>query len=73
MGTDERSREEVVGTQPAAFGIDYAEDTSSTLRPMATQAIFRPEVDVDSESTESTTVDDHTTAVTRHLSPNRRL
>jgi len=72
MGDD---GDEVVGTQPAAFGIDYAEDSSSTLRPMATQAVFRPEIDADSDgaSTDSTTLDEHTTSVTRHLSPNRRL
>ncbi len=71
MATDD----EVVGTQPAAFGIDYAEDSSSTLRPMATQAIFRPEVEGGSEgtNTDGSTVDEHTTTVTRQLSPNRRL
>ena len=54
MGHSDQEQE-TVGTQPAAFEIDYAEDSSSTLRPMSTQAIFRPEVDVDSESTDSAT------------------
>ncbi|MGE5697639.1 MAG: serine/threonine-protein kinase PknG [Candidatus Sericytochromatia bacterium] len=84
-GGAERSREEqvapaeqdheTVGTQPATFGLDYAEDSSSTLRPMSTQAIFRPEVDVDFDSarTDATTVDEHTTTATRKLSPQRRL
>ncbi|MDT5096076.1 MAG: serine/threonine-protein kinase PknG [Mycobacterium sp.] len=54
------------GTQPAAFGIDYAEDSAATLRPMATQAIFRAETDEDpdSETTDSSLsgdADEHTT------------
>ena len=72
MGQPEE--QEIVGTQPAAFGIDYAEDSSSTLRPMATQAIFRPEIEVGSEGVDTdASVDEHTTTVTRQLSPNRRL
>lgn len=72
MGQPEE--QEVVGTQPAAFGIDYAEDSSSTLRPMATQAIFRPEIEVGSEGVDTdASVDEHTTTVTHQLSPNRRL
>ena len=65
------------GTQPAAFGIDYAEDSSSTLRPMATQAIFRSEDDEDAHAstTDATTADsdDQITSVTRRLSRFRRL
>src|SRR6202035_3424369 len=65
------------GTQPAAFGIDYAEDSSSTLRPMSTQAIFRSEDDQDAaaSTTDDTAgdTDDHTTSVTRKLSHIRRL
>jgi serine/threonine-protein kinase PknG len=64
------------GTQPASFGIDYGEDSMSTLRPMATQAIFRPEDDETSEDarTDPTDVDEHTTSVTRQLYPmSRRL
>jgi serine/threonine-protein kinase PknG len=64
-------------TQPAAFGIDYAEDSSSTLRPMSTQAIFRSEDDQDAVAspTDASAVDpeDHTTSVTRKLSHIRRL
>ena len=64
-------------TQPAAFGIDYAEDSSSTLRPMSTQAIFRSEDDEDAvaSTTDATAGDaeDHTTSVTRRLSHIRRL
>ena len=64
-------------TQPAAFGIDYAEDSSSTLRPMSTQAIFRSEDDQDAaaSTTDDTAgdTDDHTTSVTRKLSHIRRL
>jgi serine/threonine-protein kinase PknG len=73
-----RSEEELgPGTQPAAFGIDYAEDSSSTLRPMATQAIFRSEDDEDADaSTTDATAgdsDDQITSVTRRLSRFRRL
>ncbi len=64
-------------TEPAAFGIDYAEDSSSTLRPMSTQAIFRSEDDQDAaaSTTDDTAgdTDDHTTSVTRKLSHIRRL
>lgn len=77
--TDRNDREEQtddVGTAPAAFGIDFGVDSSSTLRPMATQAIFRPRLDedADTDTTDATTgdADDHTT-VTRQLSPTRRL
>jgi serine/threonine-protein kinase PknG len=75
MGQPEEERDP--RTQPAAFGIDYAEDSSSTLRPMSTQAIFRSEDDEDAVA--STTdasagdADDHTTSVTRRLSHIRRL
>ncbi|MGB8503205.1 serine/threonine protein kinase, partial [Mycobacterium sp.] len=72
MGQPEE--QEIVGTQPAAFGIDYAEDSSSILRPMATQAIFRPEIEVGSEGVDTdASVDEHTTTVTRQLSLIRRL
>ncbi len=50
-------------------------DSVSTLRPMATQAVFRPHFDDDSEGTAvtgDTEPQDHTTA-TRLLSPTRRL
>ena len=49
----------------------------STMRPMATQAIFRPHLDEDSDSTsvgtEDTEPHDHSTTMTRALSPIRRL
>jgi len=66
------------GTQPAAFGIDYAEDSSSTLRPMATQAIFRPAPDEDggaatTDATEGDFDEPLTTAVTRSIAHSRRL
>jgi serine/threonine-protein kinase PknG len=79
MGAEERSREEQdPGTQPAAFGVDYAEDTSSTLRPMATQAIFRPGGDEDAgvaitDATNGDFDEPHTTAVTRKIAHIRRL
>jgi serine/threonine-protein kinase PknG len=64
------------GTQPASFGIDYAEDSAATLRPMSTQAIFRPEADDDSAATTDGATageaDEHTT-LTRQHALNRRL
>jgi serine/threonine-protein kinase PknG len=73
MGQLEEERDP--GTQPAAFGIDYAEDSSSTLRPMSTQAIFRSEDDEDAvaDAADAADTDDHTTSVTRRLSHIRRL
>jgi serine/threonine-protein kinase PknG len=68
--------EEGPGTQPATFD-DLGMDSGSTIRPMATQAIFRPHLDddVDSSSvgTEDTEPHDHSTAVTRGWSLTRRL
>jgi serine/threonine-protein kinase PknG len=61
-----------VGTQPA----DLTVDSVSTMRPMATQAIFRPAVEHDSAPTTDATdtdVEDHPTTVSRILSPIRRL
>jgi serine/threonine-protein kinase PknG len=68
------SDEEIVGTQPAVDSIDPV-DSASTLRPMATQAIFRPELE---DEDAATTGPDSgplagTVAVTRAASPNRRL
>ncbi|MDT5102343.1 MAG: serine/threonine-protein kinase PknG [Mycobacterium sp.] len=66
------------GTQPASLE-DLEEldaDSASTMRPMATQAVFRPHFD-DSDGTSVGTADtepeDHTTVMTRALSPTRRL
>ncbi len=65
-----RSVDEGPGTQPA----DSLFDSMSTMRPMATQAIFRPNFDDDSEGTYSggngtTAPHDHTVALTRAISP----
>jgi serine/threonine-protein kinase PknG len=63
------------GTQPASLD-DLETDSVSTLRPMATQAVFRPHFDDDDSEGTAVTGDtephDHTTA-TRALSPTRRL
>jgi serine/threonine-protein kinase PknG len=63
------------GTRPASVE-DMDVDSAATLRPMATQAVFRPHFDDDSEGSSVGTGDtepqDHTTA-TRALSPMRRL
>ncbi|HUO41236.1 MAG TPA: serine/threonine protein kinase, partial [Mycobacterium sp.] len=65
------------GTQPAVFGVDFGVDSSSTLRPVATQAIFRPQLEEesDSDSTDATTgeVEEHSATVGRQLSPTWRL
>ncbi|BBY18018.1 serine/threonine-protein kinase PknG [Mycolicibacterium litorale] len=63
------------GTQPASLD-DLDFDSASTMRPMATQAVFRPNFD-DSDSisvhTGDTEPQDHVTTVMRTLSPVRRL
>src|SRR4029079_9865116 len=63
------------GTQPASLD-DLEFDSVATIRPMATQDVFRPHFDDDSEGmsvdTGDTEPQDHTTA-TRALSPMRRL
>ena len=63
------------GTQPASLD-DLEFDSAATMRPMATQAVFRPHFDDDSEGssvgTGETEPQEHTTA-TRALSPTRRL
>ena len=66
------SDDEGPGTQPA----DFLFDSASTMRPMATQAVFRPNFDDDdgtSMPSGGTEPQDHTTAVTRAVSPTRRL
>lgn len=65
------------GTQPASFE-DLDMDSRSTARPMATQAVFRPEFDDDEEQGQpsffgDTEAHDHGTVMTRVLSPVRRL
>jgi serine/threonine-protein kinase PknG len=65
-----------VGTQPASFD-DLGMDSVSTIRPMATQAIFRPHFDdddADSVGSVGTEPQDvHQVTVARKLSPTRRL
>ena len=58
-------------TQPA----DVLLDSASTLRPMATQAIFRPQFDDDDypSDTAGTEPHDHPTTATRAIAPARRL
>lgn len=66
--------EPTVGTQPASFD-DMGMDSASTIRPMATQAVYRPQFDDDDEDSDvtgDTEPHEHTT-VTRALSPTRRL
>ncbi|KUI32397.1 serine/threonine protein kinase [Mycobacterium sp. IS-1496] len=67
--------EEDPGTQPASLD-DLDLDSASTMRPMATQAVFRPDFD-DSDSisvhTGDTEPQDHATTAIRTLSPVRRL
>ena len=61
------------GTQPADA---MAYDSLATMRPMATQAVFRPDFD-DSDDISVSTADtephDQATILTRHWSPIRRL
>jgi serine/threonine-protein kinase PknG len=63
------------GTQPASLD-DLDMDSAATLRPMATQAVFRPHFD-DADTlgvhTGDTEPQDHPTTVTRTISPIRRL
>jgi len=63
------------GTQPASFD-DMGMDSVSTVRPMATQAVFRPHFDDDSDAASIGTGDtepQNHTAATRAISPTRRL
>ncbi|KUI02772.1 serine/threonine protein kinase [Mycolicibacterium acapulense] len=67
--------EESPGTQPASFD-DMSMDSASTIRPMATEAVFRPHLeDDDGESvgTGDTEPQEQTTTTTRALSRTRRL
>ena len=76
MSTASEKPEEIEGpgTQPASLE-DLDMDSVSTMRPMATQAVFRPHFD-DSDGmsvgTAETEPEDSTT-MTRALSPTRRL
>ncbi len=72
-GGPERDDEAYPGTQPAD-AMTY--DSLATMRPMATQAVFRPNFD-DSDGFSVSTVEtephDQTTMLTRQWSPIRRL
>lgn len=76
MSEHEDFDDEGPGTQPASFD-DMGMDSASTVRPMATQAVFRPHFDDDdddgmSAGTGDTEPQDHSTT-TRALSRTRRL
>ncbi|MDH6198088.1 serine/threonine-protein kinase PknG [Mycobacterium frederiksbergense] len=74
-GTETPDTEGDPGTQPASLE-ELDMDSLSTMRPMATQAVFRPESD---DSDEPTVAEgepepqNHSTIATRILSPIRRL
>ena len=66
------------GTQPASFADldELSDDSASTLRPMATQAVFRPNFDDDDDDsvqTNDTEPQDQPTTLTRTVSRTRRL
>jgi hypothetical protein len=62
---DDFEEEAGPGTQPASFD-DMGMDSISTMRPMATQAVFRPHFDDESDSVSAgngdTEPQEHTTA-----------
>jgi serine/threonine-protein kinase PknG len=73
MSTDDDSSEAYPGTQPAD-AMTY--DSLATVRPMATQAVFRPDFgdsDDDSVGNADTEPRDQTAMLTRRWSPIRRL
>ena len=51
----ENDRDEGPGTQPAGYAelAELSDDTMSTMRPMATQAVFRPNFDDDDDDDEA--------------------
>ena len=71
---DDVDEDDYPGTQPADV---MAYDSLATMRPMATQAVFRPDFDDSTGSERATTVEteprDQTIAMTRRWSPYRRL
>nr|WP_283605655.1 serine/threonine-protein kinase PknG [Mycolicibacterium poriferae] len=64
------------GTQPASLD-DMDMESVATMRPMSTQAVFRPDFDDDDDDllvhTGDTEPQEHTTTLTRNLAPTRRL
>ncbi len=62
-----------VGTQPASLG-DLELDSVATMRPMATQAVFRPNFDDDGDvSVRIEPIESEEVTVSRTVSPTRRL
>ncbi|MDZ4268464.1 MAG: serine/threonine-protein kinase PknG [Mycobacterium sp.] len=75
---DVEEHDEDPGTQPASYAdlADLSDDSMSTMRPMATQAVYRPNFDDDDDDslqTGDTEPQDHSTTVMRTVSPTRRL
>ena len=64
-----------VGTQPASLA-ELGMDSVSTMRPMSTQAVFRPNFDddaADSAGSEPVEIEDHSPTVARTMAMTRRL
>ncbi|MEI6253129.1 MAG: serine/threonine-protein kinase PknG [Mycobacteriaceae bacterium] len=61
-----------VGTQPASLN-DLGVDSVATVRPMSTQAVFRPNFDDDAVSAGSEPIEIEEPTVARTVSPTRRL
>ena len=76
MNQQQDTKEETVGTQPASPD-ELAMDSMSTMRPMSTRAIFRPQFDDDDDdsviSIGTEPQDLHHPTVARIPSPTRRL
>lgn len=64
-----------VGTQPASLA-ELGMDSVSTMRPMSTQAVYRPNFDdeaADSADSEPVEIEDHSPTVARTMAMTRRL
>lgn len=73
MSTAEQHDDVDVGTQPASLA-DLGVDSVATMRPMATQAVFRPNFDDDDDiSVRSEPIEMEDATVGRTMSPARRL
>ena len=76
--TDQPDLPDDPGTQPATYW-ELDEPSMATMRPMATQAVFRPHFDDDDDDddglfhTGDTEPQEQVTTLTRTLSPTRRL